>query len=78
MRRPQIVFIDGLPGSGTSTAAAEIGRRLLGSRVFLESHPDHPLLVGVPDEQGAAFADIHEVHSPESMGSRRSKSLKRS
>jgi hypothetical protein len=67
MRRPQIVFIDGLPGSGKSTAAVEIGRQLSGSRVFLESHPDHPLLVGVPDEQGAAFADIHEVHSAESM-----------
>jgi hypothetical protein len=67
MQRPQIVFIDGLPGSGKSTAAAEIGRRLLGSRVFLESQPDHPLLVGVPDAQGAAFADVHEVHSADSL-----------
>src|SRR5262249_16012645 len=67
MQRPQITFIDGLPGSGKSTAAAEHGRRLLGSRVFLESQPDHPLLVGVPDAQGAAFADIHEVHSPDSF-----------
>ena len=67
MQRPQIVFIDGLPGSGKSMAATEIGRRLMGSQVFLESQPDHPLLVGVPDERGAAFADIHETHSPESF-----------
>jgi len=67
MQRPQIVFIDGLPGSGKSMAATEIGRRLVGSQVFLESQPDHPLLVGVPDERGAAFADIHETHSPESF-----------
>jgi hypothetical protein len=66
MRRPQIVFIDGLPGSGKSTAALEIGK-FSGGRIFLESQPGHPLLVGVPDEQGAAFADIHEVHSAESF-----------
>jgi hypothetical protein len=64
---PDLVFIDGLPGSGKSTTAVEIGRRSLGSRVFLESQPGHPLLVGVPDEQGAAFANIHEVHSVESF-----------
>ena len=62
-----LVFIDGLPGSGKSTTAGEIGRRFLGSRVFLECQPGHPLLVGVPDERGAAFADIHEVHSIESF-----------
>jgi hypothetical protein len=67
MQRQQIIFIDGLPGSGKSTAAGEIGRRLRGSRIFLESQPDHPLLVGVPDQQGAAFADIHEVHSADSF-----------
>ena len=67
MQRPQIVFIDGLPGSGKSTAAIEIGRRFLSSRVFLESHPNHPLLVGVPDKQGAAFADLHEIHSAQSF-----------
>jgi hypothetical protein len=33
-------------------SAVEIGRRFLGSRVFLESQPGHPLLVGVPDERG--------------------------
>jgi hypothetical protein len=64
---PDLVFIDGLPGSGKSTTATEIGRRFLGSRVFLESQPGHPLLVGMPDERGAAFADIHEVHSVESF-----------
>ena len=63
MAGSRIVFIDGLPGSGKSTAAAAIGRQLPNSRVFLESDPHHPLLVGVPDEKGAAFADIHEFHS---------------
>ena len=67
MQEARIVFIDGLPGSGKSTAAIEVGRRFSGSRVFLESEPNHPLLVGVPDEQGAAFADIHEVHSAQSF-----------
>jgi hypothetical protein len=61
--RSQILFIDGLPGSGKSTAATAIGRRLARSQVFLESAPDHPLLVTAPDPQGAAFADIHESHS---------------
>jgi len=61
--RPQILFIDGLPGSGKSTAAAAVGRRLSHSRVFLETAPDHPLLAATPDRQGAAFADIHEIHS---------------
>jgi len=64
---PHLLFIDGLPGSGKSTTAGEIGRRFLGSRIFLESHPGHPLLVGVPDERGAAFANIHEIHSVESF-----------
>src|SRR5262245_40105313 len=36
------LFIDGLPGSG-STAAAEIGRRCPDSRVVLEMHPNHHL-----------------------------------
>lgn len=67
MPRPRIVFVDGLPGSGKSTAAQDIGRRCLDSRVFLESHPSHPLLVGVPDEKGAAFAHIHDVHSAASF-----------
>jgi len=66
-RRPRIVFIDGLPGSGKSTAAQAIGRRWPNCRVFLESHPGHPLLVGTPDAKGAAFARIHEVHSASSF-----------
>jgi hypothetical protein len=67
MARPRIVFIEGLPGSGKTTAATTIGHRLPGSRVFLESHAGHPLLVGVPDERGAAFADIHEIHSADTF-----------
>jgi hypothetical protein len=67
MPRPQIVFIDGLPGSGKSTAAVAIGARLSNSLVFLESDARHPLLVGVPDERGAAFADIHQFHSADSF-----------
>jgi len=66
MARLGIVFIDGLPGSGKSMAAAAIGDRLP-SRVFLESERDHPLLVGSPDARGAAFADIHEIHSAETF-----------
>ena len=68
IQRRQILFVDGLPGSGKSTAAAEIGRRCPDSRVFREMHPNHPLLVGVPDRgMGAAFGTIHEVHTADSF-----------
>jgi hypothetical protein len=60
---PQILFIDGLPGSGKSMAAKAIGGSISNSRVFAETVPNHPLLVGTPDQMGAAFADIHEIHS---------------
>ena len=63
----QILFIDGLPGSGKSTAAEAVSRHLPHSRVFLESAPDHPLLAATPDRMGAAFADIHEIHSWDSF-----------
>lgn len=63
----QILFIDGLPGSGKSMAAEAVGRHLPHSRVFLESAPDHPLLAATPDPMGAAFADIHEIHSWDSF-----------
>jgi hypothetical protein len=65
--RTRILFIDGLPGSGKSTAAAAVGSRLSHSRVFLETAPDHPLLAAMPDREGAAFADIHEIHSWDSF-----------
>jgi hypothetical protein len=77
MERPHVVFIDGLPGSGKSTAAAAIGRRFPGACVFLESEPDHPLLVGVPDTMGAAFADIHAIHSAESFATAALEKLER-
>jgi hypothetical protein len=64
---PQILFIDGLPGSGKSTTAMEVGERFPQSRVYLESAADHPLLVGSPDAMGAAFGNIHEVHSANSF-----------
>jgi DNA polymerase III delta prime subunit len=67
MAHLRILLIDGLPGSGKSTTAAAVGHRLPCSRVFLESHAGHPLLVGVPDERGAAFADIHQSHSAETF-----------
>ena len=65
--RPQVLFIDGLPGSGKSTAAEAVGGRLPSSRVFLESAPNHPLLVAAPDQMGAAFADIHKMYSGDSF-----------
>jgi hypothetical protein len=65
IQRPRILFIDGLPGSGKSTAAAEIGRRCPDSRVFLEMHSNHPLTVGVPP-----FGTIHQVHTPDSFAAR--------
>ena len=65
--RPQILFIDGLPGSGKSMAAKAVGGSVSDSRVFVESAPNHPLLVGTPDRMGAAFADIHEIHSADSF-----------
>jgi hypothetical protein len=64
---PHILFIDGLPGSGKSTAADAVGGYLPNSRVFAETAPDHPLLVGAPDRMGATFADIHEIHSANSF-----------
>ena len=64
---PKILFIDGLPGSGKSTAAEAVGGYVSDSRVFVETAPDHPLLVGTADRMGAAFADIHEIHSARSF-----------
>jgi hypothetical protein len=65
--RPRLLFIDGLPGSGKSTAAEAVGGCLSNSRVFAETAPDHPLLVAAPDQMGAAFAGIHAVHSVDSF-----------
>jgi hypothetical protein len=67
MPGPHILFIDGLPGSGKSTAAEAVGGYLANSRVFAETASDHPLLVGAPDQIGAAFADIHQMHSASSF-----------
>jgi len=64
---PQILFIDGLPGSGKSTATEAVGGSVSNSRVFVETAPNHPLLVGAPDRMGAAFADIHKIHSADSF-----------
>jgi hypothetical protein len=64
---PHILFIDGLPGSGKSMAAEAVGRYLPNTRVFVETAPNHPLLVASPDRMGAAFADIHEIHSGDSF-----------
>jgi hypothetical protein len=65
--RPHLLFIDGLPGSGKSTAATAVGGHLSHSRVFAETDQNHPLLVAVPDRLGAAFADIHRIHSADSF-----------
>jgi len=65
--RPHLLFIDGLPGSGKSTAAEAVGGHVSNSQVFAETAQDHPLLVAAPDRMGAAFSDIHEVHSPASF-----------
>ena len=67
MLRPHILFIDGLPGSGKSMAAKAVGGYLSNSRVFAETAQNHPLLVAAPDRMGAAFADIHEIHSADSF-----------
>jgi hypothetical protein len=63
----RILFIDGLPGSGKSTAAEAVGGCLSNGLVFAETAPNHPLLVGTPDQMGAAFANIHEIHSANSF-----------
>jgi hypothetical protein len=65
--RPHILFIDGLPGSGKSTAATAVGGYLANGRVFAETDQNHPLLVAAPDRMGAAFADIHKIHSADSF-----------
>ena len=62
-----LLFIDGLPGSGKSMAANAVGGYLSNSRVFAETAPNHPLLVGTLDRMGAAFADVHEMHSANSF-----------
>jgi hypothetical protein len=67
MASARVLFIDGLPGSGKSTTAIQVGRRFSWSRVWLESAADHPLLVGSPDDKGAAFPKIHELYSVESF-----------
>jgi len=66
-KKQLILFIDGLPGSGKSMTAAEIGCRCPDSRIFLESDPNHPLRVGAPDKMGAAFGDIHQAHTADSF-----------
>ena len=65
--RPHVLFIDGVPGSGKSTAAKAVGGCLANSQVFAETAPDHPLLVGTTDQMGAAFANIHEIYSADSF-----------
>ena len=65
--RLRVLFIDGLPGSGKSTAAEAVGRYLSNGRVFAETAPNHPLLLAAPDLMGAAFADIHEIYSADSF-----------
>jgi hypothetical protein len=64
---PQILFIDGLPGSGKSTAAEAIGGSVSDTRVFAETAANHPLLVGTPDQKGAAFAGIDQIYSADSF-----------
>lgn len=61
--RPRVLFIDGVPGSGKSTAANAVGGTLSDSQVFAEMAANHPLLLASPDTMGAAFADIHETYS---------------
>lgn len=65
--RPRVLFIDGVPGSGKSTAANAVGGTLSNSRVFAETAANHPLLLIAPDQMGAAFADIHETYSADSF-----------
>lgn len=48
-------------------AAEVVGGHLSNSRVFAETAPNPPLLVAAPDLMGAAFADIHKIHSPDSF-----------
>lgn len=60
---PQIVLIDGLPGSGKSTACGKVTEdlKMLGHQAtsIYETQQDHPLHVIPTDETGAAWADIH-------------------
>ena len=72
---PQILFIDGLPGSGKSMAAKAVGGSIPDSRIFAETAPNHPLLVGTPDRIGLAFSDIHEIHSADSFAAAALKNL---
>jgi hypothetical protein len=50
MRETHLILVEGLPGSGKSTAAAWIAERLRAEnrevRLFMESEPGHPLNVG--------------------------------
>ena len=65
--RPRVLFIDGVPGSGKSTAANAVGGAVSNSQVFAEMAANHPLLLAAADQMGAAFADIHETYSGDSF-----------
>jgi hypothetical protein len=62
-------FIEGLPGSGKSSAAEFVATQLqvakLPCKLFQEMTPEHPLRVGELDEIGAAMADIHLRYKPQ-------------
>jgi hypothetical protein len=50
MRNAKLIFVEGLPGSGKTTAASWLAARLQSERLmvnlFLEHQPEHPLNVG--------------------------------
>ncbi len=50
MRETQLIFVEGLPGSGKTTTASWLASRLPSERLmvnlFLEHQPEHPLNVG--------------------------------
>lgn len=58
----RLILIDGLPGSGKSSLAAE-----LSPNAFFETSPNHPLHPVPTDDYGAAWARIHELVTPESF-----------
>ncbi len=71
--KPQLILVDGLPGSGKTTLAQELSAHLANNNqvtVYYETTRNHPLHVVPTDDFGAAWPDIHLRVSPQDFAER--------